>query len=272
MNEIEYIIKNLNGYKDVVSNVNRINKKLLENNINVIRTFKTDFNYLDALKNVDGLVCIGKFSNDEIVKFKKITNKIVFLDMISNHQNDTTITLDFKRAITDALDYLRLLNHQKIGFLGGKEYLDDNTIYPDPRKSVFIDYCDKHGITYQPYIYDEEFTTESGYTMMVEMINKKDLPTAIFCASDPIAIGALRALQEHNIKVPEDISIIGFDDIKAASFTNPPLTTVYAPATLMGEYGANAVYHILSKYTSPSPMKIILPCFLIERESCSKVD
>lgn len=244
----------------------------LQNNINVIRTFKTDFNYLDALKNVDGLVCIGKFSIDEIVKFKKITNKIVFLDMISNHQNDTTITLDFKRAITDALDYLRLLNHQKIGFLGGKEYLDDNTIYPDPRKSVFIDYCDKHGITYQPYIYDEEFTTESGYTMMVEMINKKDLPTAIFCASDPIAIGALRALQEHNIKVPEDISIIGFDDIKAASFTNPPLTTVYAPATLMGEYGANAVYHILSKYTSPSPMKIILPCFLIERESCSKVD
>ncbi|WRK54247.1 substrate-binding domain-containing protein [Coprobacillaceae bacterium CR2/5/TPMF4] len=47
------------------------------------------------------------------------------------------------------------------------------------------------------------------------------MPTAIFCASDPIAIGALRALLEHNIKVPEDISLIGFDDIKAASFTNP---------------------------------------------------
>ena len=243
----------------------------LQNNINVIRTFKTDLNYLDALKNVDGLVCIGKFSNDEIVKFKKISNKIVFLDMVSSHRNDTTITLDFEAAIKEAMDYLQLSNHQKIGFLGGKELLDDNTIYPDPRKEVFIKYCNDHNITYETYLYEDAFTTESGYTMMVEMISKKDLPTAIFCASDPIAIGALRALLEHNIKVPEDISLIGFDDIKAASFTNPPLTTVYAPATLMGEYGASIVYHILSKYSSPAPMKIVLPCTLIERESCKVI-
>ena len=169
------------------------------------------------------------------------------------------------------MDYLQLSNHQKIGFLGGKELLDDNTIYPDPRKEVFIKYCNDHNITYETYLYEDAFTTESGYTMMVEMISKKDLPTAIFCASDPIAIGALRALLEHNIKVPEDISLIGFDDIKAASFTNPPLTTVYAPATLMGEYGASIVYHILSKYSSPAPMKIVLPCTLIERESCKVI-
>lgn len=242
-----------------------------QNNINVIRTFRSDQNYLDTLKDVDGLVCVGKFNNDEITQFKKISNKIIFLDMSSPDINDSTITLDFNKAVIDALEYLRSLNHHKIGYLGGKEYIEENVVYHDTRKEIFIDYCNKNNIEYKNYIIEDEFTTESGYSMMMELINNNNLPSAIFCASDPIAIGALRALHESNIRVPQDVSLIGFDDIKAASFTNPPLTTVYAPASLMGEYGASIVYHILSKYTSPTPMRITLPCTLIERESCKKV-
>lgn len=188
--------------------------------------------------------------------------------MISPNHENSTITLDFTKAVNEALAYLKALNHHKIGFLGGKEYLEDNILYHEPRKEVFINFCEKNNITYQPYILESEFSNEAGYTMMVDLINQGDLPTAIFCASDPIAIGALRALQEHNIKVPEDISLVGFDDIKAASFTTPPLTTIFAPAELMGEYGASIVFNILSKHPSPTPMRIILPCTLIERESC----
>lgn len=244
----------------------------LQNNINIIRSFRTDQNYLDILKDVNGLVCVGKFSDHEIKQFKKISNKIIFLDMISPNNDDSTITLDFDKALNDALDYLKSLNHHRIGYLGGKEYLENNILYHDKRKDIFINYCKNNNLIYKPYLSEDKFTTESGYSMMLEMINKKDLPTAIFCASDPIAIGALKALQEHNIKVPDDISIIGFDDIKAASFTSPALTTIYAPAVLMGEYGASIVYHTLSKYSIPTPMNITLPCTLIERESCQRAD
>lgn len=244
----------------------------LQNQVNVIRTFKSDQNYLEVLKNVDGLICIGKFNEHEIVQFKKISNKIIFLDMRSPNHEDSTITLDFDKAVTDALVYLKTLNHNKIGFLGGKEYVDDSILYHDNRKEIFIDFCKQNNITYEPYLLEGEFSNESGYTMMIDMINQNDLPTAIFCASDPIAIGALRALQERNIQVPEDISLIGFDDIKAASFTTPPLTTVFTPADLMGEYGASIVYNILSKYSSPTPMQITLPCVLIERESCKELE
>lgn len=244
----------------------------LKNNINVIRTFRSDQNYLDSLKEADGLVCVGKFNNKEISQFKKISNKIIFLDMTSPNNDDSTITLDFNKAIIDMLNYLKSLNHHKIGYLGGKEYLEDNVLYHDVRKEIFIDYCKNNDIEYEPYIIEDQFTTESGYSMMMDLINQKKLPTAIFCASDPIAIGALRALQEHNINVPNDISLVGFDDIKAASFTNPPLTTIFAPASLMGEYGASVVYHILSKYNTPTPMLIKLPCTLVERESCKEVD
>ena len=103
--------------------------------------------------------------------------------------------------------------------------------------------------------------------MTKKMIEKGNLPTALFAASDPIAIGALRAMQEAGIEVPKQVSLIGFDDISASSYTNPPLTTVHAPAQEMGEYAAKLV---VSKLLCDTliPMKIYLPCHLVKRETC----
>ncbi len=241
----------------------------IQNNIHLIRTFKNDD--LGELKNVDGLICIGKFSKPEQDEFKKLSSHIIFLDMLSDDYLDSTITLDFYHAVNDVMDYLVSLNHHKIGFLGGKEYLNDQSVYHDLRKEIFESYCRKHDIEYLPYVKEDLFTVESGYAMMSELILANNLPTAIFCASDPIAFGAIRALNEHNIRIPEDISIVGFDDIKQASFTTPPLTTVYAPTTQMGEYGANIVYHLLSQYDSSTALHITIPCTLIERESTQKI-
>lgn len=238
-----------------------------KNNVQILRTFKDDINYLETLKDVDGLICIGKFNHTEMEHFQKISRNIIFLDMSTPSIYTNTISLDFVNAMKDALRYLTMLGHKKIGYLGGKEYIDSNTIYSDDRKKTFVEYCEEHNIEYQPYTLEDTFTRESGYTMMCELIHKGNLPDAIFAASDPIAIGAMRALQENNIKIPDDISIIGFDDISAASFTTPPLTTLYAPAFEMGEYGANVIYHMQN---SKTPMKIVLPCTLIERESCKQ--
>lgn len=238
-----------------------------KNSIHLIRAFKDDIHYIEPLKGVNGLVCIGKFSQDEMIEFEKITRNIIFLDMSTPQIVNHTITLDFETAIYDALNYLTLLGHQKIGYLGGKEYLNDGQLYTDTRLSSFIQYCEDHQIDYKSYIMEGDYSSESGYVMMCDMINNNDLPDAIFAASDPIAMGAIRALQEHHIRVPEDISIIGFDDIHAASFMNPPLTTIFAPAFEMGQYGANIIYHMQNMKT---PLKMILPCTLIERESCQK--
>lgn len=233
--------------------------------IHVIRTFKGDVLQTAALTNVNGLICIGKFSQSEILQFKQLSKNIIFLDMSTPRIEDTTISLDFKQAINDVLSYLQQLNMNHITYLGGREYLDVDTIYDDHRRLHFIEYCQQNNVQYQ--VMEGTFTKESGYQMTLELILNKQLPQAIFAASDPIAIGALRALQEHCIRVPEDISIVGFDDIKDASFTTPPLTTVFAPAFEMGEYGAMMVHRSAHLKTS---MKITLPCTLIERESCQE--
>ncbi len=243
----------------------------MQNCIHVVRTYKADINYMDALKSVDALVCVGKFSASEIKHFRELTSSIIFLDMPVNDTAVSTITLDFEHAVNTGMDYLTSLGHTKIGFLGGKEYLADRQLFPDMRKKLFVKYCQKHNISYEPYVLEESFTTESGYRMMSQLIKTGDLPTAIIASSDPIAIGALRALNDNGIKVPEDISLMGFDDTSLSSFTTPPLTTIHAPAYDMGSFGANIVFNILKLHPATA-MKIQLPCQLVKRQSCKRLE
>ncbi len=237
------------------------------NNIAVVRAFKDDLNYQNNLTDVDGLVCIGKFSDEEVGEFEAMNENIIFLDMENENIKSKTITLDFQQAIKTALDYFVELNHNNIGYLGGKERLGDDTYYHDVRKEIFVEYCQNNKIHYLPYTLEGEFTSESGYAMMSELIEKNQLPEAILTGSDPIAIGAMRSLHDHGIEIPKDISIIGFDDIPLASFSNPPLTSVFAPAQEMGELGASVVYHLKDM---SMPFKITLPCKLNVRDSCIK--
>ena len=242
----------------------------MQNCIHVVRTYKADVNYMDSLKNVDALVCVGKFSASEVKRFREMASGIIFLDMPIDDMNISTITLDFEHAIQTGMDYLTALGHRKIGFLGGKEYLADQTLFPDMRKTLFIKYCEKYGVIYKPYLQEETYTIEAGYQMMQRLIDSKDLPTAIIASSDPIAFGALRALSDKGIKVPQDISLMGFDDTSLSSFTSPPLTTIHAPAYDMGSFGANIVFNILKQHPATA-MKIKLPCQLMERQSCRKL-
>ena len=175
------------------------------------------------------------------------------------------------QAVIDALDYLSDLGHTSIAYLGGKEYLNDDTVYFEQRKDTFIRYCKEHHITYEPYLKETEFSADAGYQMMMELIDAGTLPSAVFAASDPIAIGAMRALYQKGYRIPEDISVIGFDDINVAKFSNPPLTTIYAPADFMGQFAAHYIQLLAESNTKLAynmPVRMTLPCRLTIRDTC----
>lgn len=239
----------------------------VKNCISVVRAFKTDVNYMDALEHVDGIVCVGKFSKGEISRFTGLTKNIIFLDMPVADIHISTITLDFEQAVYDALTYLEELGHKHIGFLSGKEYVEEGQLFPDTRKKYFVKYCRRHKLIYEPYLLEDTFDIESGYRMMKRLIEAGTLPTAVFAASDAIAVGAMKALSDFGLKVPWDVSILGFDDTVLSAFTTPKLTTMHAPAYDMGSYGASLVYHML-KLEPETAMKVQLPCRLVVRESC----
>ena len=240
-----------------------------KHSLGIVRAFQSDAASIDGLQGVDGLICIGKFSAGEIQKFMKICGNIVFLDMPVSDYNITTLTMDFKAAVYDALDYLTELGHTKIAYLGGKEYIGNQEIFADERKQAFISYMERHELD-GSIVYEDAFSTASGYQMMQEVLENENLPTAVFAASDAIAFGAMRAIQEKGLSIPEDISIIGFNDSEMSSYTTPALTTIYAPAYDMGQHGANLIYAATNLKIN-TPLKAKIPCQLVKRESCKSI-
>ena len=246
----------------------------VKNCINVVRTFKSNPNYLEQIEDADGIICIGKFSNEEVEKFMSITKNIVFLDMSFHDYKATTFSLDFEMAVNEALTYLIELGHKEIAFLGGREFLgeeNDNVVYEDYRKKAFIKFCEKNEIDYNKYLIEGRYSMESGYQMMNEILEKKQLPTAVFAASDQIAFGAMKAIREHDSNIPEDISLIGFDDLEMTRYTAPALTTLHAPAYEMGQYGVNSLF-AASNLAIKTTIKVKLPCHLVVRDSCMAIN
>lgn len=258
---------------------NGIEQYCANHSIEVIRVFESDRNYEETLKNVSALICIGKYTKEQCLSFQSLCDNILFMDMHLPKIHCSTITLDFGQAVYDAMDYLTSLGHKKIAYLGGKEKLQDNSIYYEERREAFIRYCKQRRLDWKPYLMEEKFSVESGYQMTRALIQKArqegcSMPTAIFAASDPIAIGAMHALIKHEYRIPEDISIIGFDDIRTAAFLNPPLTTVHAPSFQMGEYAAHYISQITNcqKEGCPAlPVHITVPCELVIRDSCKSL-
>lgn len=240
-----------------------------QHKIAIKRVFKTDIDYLSSLEGIEGLVCIGKFSHKDMYTFKRLCPNVIYLDMNIDPIHECNIVLDFKNAIKTVVTYLHQLNHHTIGYLGGQEYTDQE-LYPDVRKKYFKRYCDELNISYENYIVEDAFSIESGFHMMNELIENNHVPSAIFAASDPIAIGALRALTQNGYHVPDDISLIGFDNIDTTNYTSPPLTSIFAPTFDMGYMGARLLFDATNRNENISPIRIQMPCFLIERESCQK--
>ena len=241
-----------------------------KHSLGIVRAFQSDEASIKTLQGIDGLICIGKFSVEEVQKFMDICKNIVFLDMPVSDYNITTLTMDFKSAVYDALDYLTELGHTKIAYLGGKEYIGYHELFMDERKQAFISYMNRHNLD-ASFIYEDAFSTASGYQMMQEILEGNRLPTAFFAASDAIAFGAMRAAQEKGLSIPDDISIIGFNDTEMSAYTTPALTTISAPAYDMGQHGANLIY-AATNLNIATPLKVKIPCQLIKRESCKNIN
>lgn len=138
--------------------------------------------------------------------------------------------------------------------------------YEDERLSTYKRYIGEKKIENTQDSYVGEFTLSDGYALMQQAIAGGNLPQAFFIASDSMAVGALRALQEKNIKVPEDVAIVSFNDIEMAAYVNPPLTTVKVHTEQMGSV---AVKLLLDRLAGREiPLKVTVPTELIVRESC----
>jgi DNA-binding LacI/PurR family transcriptional regulator len=119
-------------------------------------------------------------------------------------------------------------------------------------------------------ITEERFTREGGYESMNCLRALQSPPTAVFASSDVMAIGALMAIQEEGLQVPNDVSLVGFDDIAEASTTTPKLTTIYQPKYQAGQVAAQLLFDRIERASPGERQKVVLSHQLVIRDSTAR--
>ena len=194
----------------------------------------SDDDYLNEMRGlVDGL------------KKRKIPVIILGTHLFQAHQ----ISVDNTQAAMDMTEYLIGLGHRRIGFIKGPAVLTTSSL----RLRGYRQALEKHSITYdQGLVAASDFTYEAGQRATDLLLECEPRPTAIFGSNDLTAIGCLTRLRERGIAVPGTISVAGFDDISAARYVNPPLTTIQVR---MRDLGAKGMQHLLNMFIAHWPRR-----------------
>jgi LacI family transcriptional regulator len=250
-----------------------IEKKCVEENIDFKSLYLTKILTDDNsnYKELDGIIAIGIFENNEIQRLKEISPNIVFIDSSPEEWEFDSIVVDLKYGARKALEYLHSLGHKDIGYIGAKVVPHNNTESIELinyREATYKDFMLEIDNFKEEWIFKGNFTPEDGYNLMNKALKLTKVPSAFFIASDPMAIGAYKAIQENGYKIPEDISIVGFDDIATAQYLSPSLTTVKVFTDFMGETALDTLMERI-KNDRVLSKKIVLPVKLIIRDSCT---
>ena len=203
---------------------------------------------------------------DQLVRRKVPT---VFLDVGSVHGLISNIQVDYASGINQAVEHLLNLGHRRIGFISGPLSLKSART----RRSAFLECLTRTGI-----LEDEELVTEGDHTIdggleaMSRLLLLSNPPTAVLASNDLTAMGAMSAARRRNWRVPEDVSVIGFDDIRFAEFTDPPLTTVRLSRRELGETAFRALLnHIQSENeetASHGAQYPVMPSLVVRSSTC----
>jgi LacI family transcriptional regulator len=217
-------------------------------------------------RNVDG-VAVMTFGIEEVLVQKLVEREfpLVFVDAGPDLPNIRVIKVDYGQGIREAVQHLAALGHRRIAFISGP--LAQRS--PTARRDAFLRSMSELGLTVPPqHMVEGNHTMESGIVAMERLIALDELPTAVMCSNDTTAIGALHALYRTTYKVPEDISVVGFDDIHLAEFILPPLTTVQMSCKALAAAAVEALRAgIEQDHHKAAKMEWHVPTKLVVRQS-----
>lgn len=189
---------------------------------------------------------------------------------VAGHRNVkgvTNVVLDHRRAATLALTHLLQLGHERIAFMKGSKLSADS----EDRWNAICEVAAKLGVRMRPELVVElkgdDPTPYLGYPFAKQLLERKEPFTALFAYNDMSAIGAISAFQEVGLRVPDDLSVVGFDDIQSAAYINPPLTTVRQPLIRIGEIAARTLLDRIEGRMKHIPEISIEPELVVRRSS-----
>ena len=212
-------------------------------------------------KRVDGLVLVTprEFSPRRL-RVLEGEIPVVLVDGVSD--SFSSISVDNFAGGFIATEHLLKLGHRRIGLI-----LGPLTKESQERLRGYRSALEKYGCPFSPeLIRTGDYLFTSGRRAMEELLALSERPTAVFATSDLMAIGALKAAETHGVRIPEEMALVGFDDIEAAQWTSPTLTTVRQPLRQLGEIGGRTIVKAIMGKSEQT--RISLGCTLVIRESC----
>lgn len=210
----------------------KIFEELLFNNEQELLVANTDFHSTRTqrsvrrmlLRRVDGVALLT--SELEAAAMESLVQNripVVTTDHYRIGPGMSDIVVDFAGGMAQVVTHLKSLRHRQLGFIGGTEGLATSRA----RRETFLDAVVKQGLSSREgWIAEGDFRIEGGSTAMDRILAQTEIPTAVVCANDLTAIGALRIAHKKGLRIPEDISIVGCDDIELSDIVYPPLTTL----------------------------------------------
>lgn len=206
-------------------------------------------------------------TGDYVKRIATVNIPMVFIDRDSKGKNISGVLADDQLGAAMAVDHLIKLGHKRIGYMHGNESGDNKNRY-----AGYVDTMNKNGLEVDEDIVLRGYYEEAlAYSEMRSMISSGvQLPDAMFCANDEMAWGCIQALQDVGIKVPEQVSVIGYDDSTISAYYSVPLTTVHSPITEMGSASANELFRLLKDDGDKSGTVTKLSPKMVYRSSCGK--
>ena len=176
-----------------------------------------------------------------------------------------SVRIDTFRAVSDMTRYIVGLGHKRIAFIGGEA----RSPRTEERVEAFAHAMAEAGLATPPdYVVCGDLTIDGARRVTHELLSLASPPTAVICSTDEMAIGAMAEARAMGLTVPRDLSVVGFDDTRYASVTNPPLTTISQPARIIGEQSFNLLWRLLNDPATDARTPVV-PYHLVIRDSAA---
>lgn len=214
--------------------------------------------------DIDGLLVLNWQDPALMQRLCGLGVPLVAVDASGAYPDVPSVDSDDRGGVASAIDYLVGLGHRRIAFLNGS--LD----FPFEREALagYLEACERHGLLVEPRLLrTTDFSVAGGRAAMTEVL-RRGAPTAVFAVDDESAAGAIQAIHDAGLRVPDDISVVGMDDVPLAAALRPALTTVRIDTE---ELGRRAVDLLLIIIAGPqlSPAHVVLPTRLVVRDSAA---
>jgi len=226
------------------------------------------FNFL-VNKMVDGIITMPLGNCAEGIRNLQVQNiPVVLIDRSIKEVSCDTVLVDNLNASYDAVEYLITKGHKKIGIIVGPE---DIFTARERLKGYFRVFEDYAIAVDHSMIKTGDYQIESGYTLLNQLLDTEEPPTAIFVTNYEMTLGAIMAINERNVKIPDELSIIGFDNLQMARIVKPPLTIVVQPMQQIGERAAGILLKRLKGDVTNFPTMFRLKTEILLKESVRNI-